>query len=48
MDRALAAKLIPVFRQDLAFTTPVTYEDWRRHGLRSLFYLPMIPLRDQL
>ena len=48
MDRALAARLTRVFRQDLAFTKPVTYEDWQRHGLRNLFYLPMVPLRDQL
>jgi cardiolipin synthase len=48
LDRVLAAKLTRVFKEDLAFTKPVTLDDWERHGLRNLFYLPMIPLRDQL
>jgi hypothetical protein len=26
----------------------VTLEDWQRHTLRNAFYLPLIPLRDQL
>jgi cardiolipin synthase len=48
LDRGLAAKLTKVFRQDLAYTKRVTYADWQRHGIRHLFYLPMVPLRDQL
>jgi cardiolipin synthase A/B len=48
MDRALAAKLTRVFEQDLAYTKPATLEDWRRHHVRNLFYLPLVPLRDQL
>jgi len=28
--------------------TPVTLDDWQRHALRHLFYVPLIPLRDQL
>jgi cardiolipin synthase A/B len=48
LDRGLAAKLTEVFRQDLAFTKRVTYADWQRHAVRHLFYLPMVPLRDQL
>jgi cardiolipin synthase len=48
MDRALAAKLTRVFEQDLAYTKPVTLEEWQRHGARNLFYLPLVPLRDQL
>jgi cardiolipin synthase A/B len=48
MDRALAARLTRVFQQDLAYTKPVTLEDWRRHHVRNLFYLPLVPLRDQL
>jgi cardiolipin synthase A/B len=47
-DRALAAKLTEVFRQDLTFAEPVTAEDWQRHSFRNLFYLPLVPLRDQL
>jgi len=37
-----------VFRQDLEFTKQVSYDDWRRQRVRNVFYLPMIPLRDQL
>jgi cardiolipin synthase A/B len=48
LDRGLAAKLTEVFRQDLAYTKRVTYADWQRHAVRHLFYLPMVPLRDQL
>ena len=48
LDRRLAARLIEVFNQDLEYTKPVTYDDWRHHHIRNLFYLPLIPLRDQL
>jgi cardiolipin synthase A/B len=48
MDRALAGHMTEVFRDDLKFTTPVSYEDWKRRGVRNVFYLPLIPLRDQL
>ena len=37
-----------VFREDLRYTKPVRYDDWRRHRVRNVFYLPLIPLRDQL
>jgi cardiolipin synthase len=48
LDRRLAQRLTAIFDEDLKFTTPVTLEDWQRHALRHLFYLPLIPLRDQL
>jgi cardiolipin synthase len=48
LDRRLAARLIDVFEQDLKYSRRVTYEDWQRHPFRNLFYLPLIPLRDQL
>ena len=48
LDRDLAATLTRVFREDLAFTRPVTLDEWERSGFRNVFYLPMIPLRDQL
>ena len=48
MDRALAARMTEVFREDLKFTKSVSYDEWQRHGARNIFYLPLIPLRDQL
>lgn len=48
LDKGLAARLTEIFRDDLKFARQVTYEDWRRHGWRNFFYLPLIPLRDQL
>jgi cardiolipin synthase A/B len=48
LDPAIAAKLTRIFQDDLAFAKPVTLDDWEHHTLRNLFYLPMIPLRDQL
>jgi cardiolipin synthase len=48
LDRALARQLTQVFEDDLKYTTPVTREDWERHRLGYLFYLPLVPLRDQL
>jgi len=48
LDRGLARRLAGIFEEDLKYTTPVTREDWARHRLGYLFYLPLIPLRDQL
>jgi cardiolipin synthase A/B len=48
LDKGLAARMAEIFREDLKFTRQVTYEDWQRHGWRNFFYLPLIPLRDQL
>jgi cardiolipin synthase A/B len=48
LDRALAERMTAVFRDDLAFAKRVRYEDWARHPIRNAFYLPLMPLRDQL
>ena len=48
LDKGLAARMTEIFRDDLKLTKQVTYEDWQRHGWRNFFYLPLIPLRDQL
>ena len=48
LDKPLAAQLTRVFQQDLAFATPVSLDDWQRNGVSNLFYLPLVPLRDQL
>ena len=48
MDRGLARRLTEIFEEDLEYTTPVTREDWERHRLGYLFYLPLVPLKDQL
>jgi len=48
LDRRLAARMTEVFEHDLKFTKAVTYESWVRHPVRNAFYLPLIPLRDQL
>ena len=48
LDKELASRMTEVFRDDLRFATEVTYEAWKRHGWRNFFYLPLIPLRDQL
>ena len=48
LDRGLARRLTEIFEEDLRYTTPVTREEWERHRLGYLFYLPLVPLRDQL
>lgn len=48
LDKELAARMTAIFRDDLGFAREVTHEDWQRHGWRNFFYLPLIPLRDQL
>jgi cardiolipin synthase len=48
LDKGLAGRMTEIFRNDLEFTKQVTFEDWQRHGWRNFFYLPLIPLRDQL
>ena len=48
LDKGMAAQMTEIFRDDLKHTRPVTYEAWQRHTLRNIFYLPLIPLRDQL
>jgi cardiolipin synthase A/B len=48
LDRRVAARLTEIFRKDLRFTRRVADEDWERWGVHQLFYVPLIPLRDQL
>ena len=48
LDRSLARRLTEIFERDLTSTTAVNLDEWRRHVLRHLLYLPLIPLRDQL
>jgi cardiolipin synthase A/B len=48
LDKGLAARMTEIFRQDLRYTRQVTLEEWERHSFRNVFYLPLIPLRDQL
>jgi cardiolipin synthase A/B len=48
MDRGLARRLTELFEEDLEHTQPVTLDEWKRHSLGYVFYLPMVPLRDQL
>ena len=48
LDRRIAARLIDVFAQDLRHAERVTPEGLRRNLLGRLFYLPLLPLRDQL
>ena len=48
MDRRLARRLTEIFEADLTSTKPVALDDWKRHSFGYLFYLPLVPLRDQL
>jgi cardiolipin synthase len=48
LDRGLARRLTEIFEEDLKYTTPVRLDDWKRHSFGYLFYLPLVPLRDQL
>ena len=48
LDKAIAARLSEIFREDQKYTRQVTYEEWQRHVWRNVFYLPLIPFRDQL
>ncbi len=48
LDRRLAQRMTEIFERDLQSTTAVNLDEWRRHVLRHLLYLPLIPLRDQL
>ncbi len=47
-DRRIARRLDEIFEQDLAYTRQVTYEAWQRSMIGQLFYVPFVPLRDQL
>ena len=48
LDRALAARMMQIFEQDLAHARPVQASDWKDAALGRLFYLSLLPLRDQL
>jgi cardiolipin synthase len=48
LDRRTAAVLTAHFRRDLQHAQPVSRDEWQRHRLAFLVYLPMLPLRDQL
>lgn len=47
MDRGIADRLIRVFEEDLEYSRPVSDDDLKQ-GLNRFFYLPLLPLRDQL
>ena len=47
MDRGIADRLIRVFEEDLKYSRPVSDDDLKQ-GLNQFFYLPLLPLRDQL
>jgi cardiolipin synthase len=47
VDRGLASRLTTVFREDLRFARAVE-DDEVRQGLNGMFYLTLLPLRDQL
>lgn len=48
-DRGVAGRLEEVFAEDLRHSRPVTYDAWRRRGIRArLFELFVAPLRQQL
>jgi phosphatidylserine/phosphatidylglycerophosphate/cardiolipin synthase-like enzyme len=47
MDPGIASRLIQVFHEDLGFSRPVSDGDLEQ-GVNRFFYLPLLPLRDQL
>jgi cardiolipin synthase A/B len=47
-DRRIAKRFVEIFAQDLKFTRRVTHETWQRSMIGQLFYVPLVPLRDQL
>ena len=47
LDRGIARRLTDVFREDLKLSRRLSDDDMK-HGLSRLFYLPLLPLRDQL
>jgi cardiolipin synthase A/B len=48
LDRGLAARMMKIFEQDLAYARPVPPSDWKDATLGRLFYMSLLPLRDQL
>jgi hypothetical protein len=47
-NRGLAARMMEVFEQDLAHARRVPPSDWKDATLGRLFYMSLLPLRDQL
>ena len=47
LDRGIASRLTDVFREDLKRSRPLSDDDLKQ-GIRRFFYLPLLPLRDQL
>jgi cardiolipin synthase len=47
VDPGIAQQLTQVFREDLKLSRRLS-DDELRHGIGHLFYLPLLPLRDQL
>jgi cardiolipin synthase len=48
LDRGLAARMMDVFEQHLAHARRVPPSDWKDAALGRLFYMSLLPLRDQL
>jgi cardiolipin synthase len=48
LDRGLAARMMEIFERDLTQARPVPPSDWKDATLARLFYLSILPLRDQL
>jgi cardiolipin synthase len=47
--RDVAQRMEKIFHDDLTHSRPVTYEDWRKRGLKDRFLeLLVFPIRDQL
>ena len=47
LDPSIARRLTDVFREDLKLSRRLSDDDMK-HGLSRLFYLPLLPMRDQL
>jgi cardiolipin synthase len=48
-DRGVGRRMQQIFAEDLAHAAPVSYETWKRRGLRARFYeLTALPIKNQL
>jgi cardiolipin synthase A/B len=48
LDGPISRQLTQTFERDLGHSRQVTLQDWEQHTLSHFFYLPLVPLRDQL
>jgi cardiolipin synthase len=48
LDRGLANRMMDIFARDLAHTRQAEPNDWKDATLARLFYMSLLPLRDQL